>query len=94
LDNITRVDGELNSFVSKKISQQTVRLPHIFCYNTDEVIAELEELNKQELSHWQNDSWLKGSLGMILEEDSCCVLSDYKITYDKQYGLMYEKEGE
>lgn len=90
LDDTTNISGELTPALAKKISQQTIRLPHIFCYKTDDLIKELEERNKVELSHWQSEPWLKGSLGIILDEDNRAALIGYKIHYDKQYGLMYE----
>lgn len=92
LDDTTNISGELTSPLAKKISQQTIRLPHIFNYKTDKVIKELEESNNAELLHWQSEPWLKGSLGIILDEENRANLIGYKIHYDKQYGLMYEEE--
>lgn len=94
LDDITSISGELTPALAKKISRQTIRLPHIFCYKTDKIIKELEERNKAELSHWQDEPWLKGSLGIILDEENCADLIGYRIHYDKQYGLMVGKEEE
>lgn len=94
LDDTTNISGELTSALAKKISQQTIRLPHIFYYKTDDLIKELEVRNKAELFHWQSEPWLKGSLGIILDEDNSAALIGYKLHYDKQYGLMYEKEEE
>lgn len=92
LDDTINISGDLTSVIAKKISQQTIRLPHIFCYKTDDLIKELEVLNNAELFHWQSEPWLKGSLGIILNENNSATLIGYKIHYDKQYGLMYEKE--
>jgi CRISPR-associated endonuclease/helicase Cas3 len=92
LDDTTSVSGDLTAALAKKISQQTIHLPHIFHYKTDDMIKELENRNAVELSHWQSEPWLKGSLGIILDEDNRATLIGYKIHYDKQYGLMYEKE--
>lgn len=92
LDDITNISGELTPALAKKISQQTVRLPHIFCFKTDAIIKELEDCNIRELPYWQDEPWLKGSLGLILDEDNSTVLVGYKIHYDKKYGLMCEKE--
>lgn len=92
LDDTTSISGELSPALAKKISQQTIRLPHIFCYHTDKIIIELETRNKAELPHWQSEPWLKGSLGIVLDEDNCAMLAEYRLHYDKQYGLMYGKE--
>ncbi|WMC93085.1 CRISPR-associated helicase Cas3' [Kineothrix sp. MB12-C1] len=94
LDDITNIGGELTPALAKKISQQTIRLPHIFCYKTDDIIKELETRNHAELSYWQDEPWLKGSLGIILDEDNSAELIGYKLHYDKQYGLMVGKEEE
>ncbi|MDD4219600.1 MAG: CRISPR-associated helicase Cas3' [Sphaerochaetaceae bacterium] len=92
LDDTTNINGDLTYGLAKKISQQTIRLPHIFCYKTDKVIKELEQRNIVELPHWQENPWLKGSLGIILDEDNSATLVGYKIHYDKQYGMTYGKE--
>lgn len=92
LDDTTNISDELTPALAKKISQQTIRLPHVFCYKMDERIKELEERNKAEIPQWQSEPWLKGSLGIVLDEDNSAALIGYKIHYDKQYGLMYEKE--
>lgn len=92
LDGTTRIDGELTPALAKKISQQTVRLPHVFHYKTSEIIEELERRNRDEIPYWQETSWLKGSLGIILDEFNCSTLAGYRIQYDKQYGMTYGKE--
>lgn len=92
LDDVTKINGELTFDLAKKISQHTIRLPHIFHYKTDEIIEELERLNARELSQWQGEPWLKGSLGIILDENNRAVLAGYGIYYNEQYGLTYGKE--
>ncbi|MFT4104375.1 MAG: CRISPR-associated helicase Cas3' [Lacrimispora sp.] len=92
LDDTTNIDGDLTPALAKKISQQTIRLPHIFNYETDKVIKELEMRNNDELPRWKDEPWLKGSLGIILDEENRANLRKYKIYYDKQYGLKCEKE--
>ncbi len=94
LDDTTNISGDLTFALAKKISQQTIRLPHIFCYKTDKIIKELEERNKAELSHWQDDPWLRGSLGVILDEENCADLIGHKIRYDKKHGLKVGEEEE
>lgn len=64
----------------------------MFSYRTDELIRELEEANIEELPSWQEEPWLKGSLGIVLNEDNNVVIMGYNIHYDEQYGLMYGKE--
>ena len=49
--------------------------------------------NKRKLFDWQRQSWLKGSLGIILDENNQFLLNGYRLTYDLQLGLTYEKEG-
>lgn len=92
LDDITSISGELTPALAKKISQQTIRLPHIFCFETDKIIKELEMRNYAELSRWQDEPWLEGSLGIVLDEHNSAELIGYKLHYDIQYGLMVGKE--
>lgn len=91
LDDTTNISGDLTSALAKKISQQTIRLPHIFNYKIDKTIKELETLNNEELPRWREEPWLKGSLGIILDEENRANLMEYRIRYDKQYGLKCER---
>lgn len=81
---------------SKEVAKQTLKIPSILCktYNIDKTIKELEEFNKKHLINWQKDPWLKGELGIIFNENNQFFLNGYILTYDKKYGLMYEKESE
>lgn len=92
LDENTNINCELSSERAKKISQQTIRLPFVFNFKMDNLIRELEEKNIKELSNWQEEAWLKGSLGIILNEKNNAIVGGYQIHYDKKYGLQYEKE--
>lgn len=92
LDNTNIDSSVLTNSLAKKISQNTIRLPHIFHYHVDDLIAELENRNIVELAHWQEEPWLRGSLGIVLDESNNANLMEYKINYNSQYGLTYEKE--
>ena len=43
------------------------------------------------LSEWQEEAWLKGSLGLILKNGKA-NLCGYELVYDNLLGLMYIKE--
>ena len=47
----------------------------------------LEEYNKKNLWEWQSQSWLKGELGVIFDEDGEFELSGKCLKYDNEYGL-------
>ena len=81
----------------RMVSMQRLRLPHIFSseWNRREVIRELEERNKKELSQWQLSPWLRGELILLLDQDGRTQLRDYILSYSFEKGLEYvRKEGE
>ena len=59
----------------------------------DRTIDELEQYNNQYLSAWRKVHWLKGSLGIILDEKNEFKLCDRVFKYDDRYGIrMVETE--
>lgn len=78
---------------AKKIAKNTLRLPMILSkiYNVDKTIEELEEYNRVYLNGWRDSSWLKGSLGIIFNQNNECVLNGYKIRYNEKYGVEIER---
>lgn len=77
----------------KKLASQTIRLPSIFSkeYNIDETIKFLEKYNRINLASWQEQSWLKGSLGIILDEEMKFYINDWELKYCQEYGLTYKR---
>ena len=75
---------------ARKIVKETIRLP--IRYGLGEIIEFLEEENKKELNDWQRQSWLKGSLGVIFDENNEYKLNNYILKYDEDFGLKYERE--
>ena len=89
-------DKDLDLLIdTKKMATNTIRLPQALSadWTIDKTISELEMYNKRKLFDWQRQSWLKGSLGIILDENNQFLLNGYRLTYDLQLGLTYEKEG-
>jgi CRISPR-associated helicase cas3 len=81
--------------IAKKLAQNTVKLPRIYStnYMIDRTIDELEQYNNQYLSAWRKVHWLKGSLGIILDEKNEFKLCDRVFKYDDRYGIrMVETE--
>ena len=83
-----------NPETAKIIARETLRLPLVlskFPKAFENTIKELEVYNKKNLASWQSKTWLKGSLGIIFDEDSSFILNGYKLRYDKKFGLFYER---
>ena len=80
--------------ISRELLSQSIQLPKSLTkkYNIDKTIEYLEEYNRNKLSNWQENIWLKGSLGIIFDDDNNFVINGVKLHYDKKYGLSYEKE--
>lgn len=80
--------------ISKTLLSHSIQLPKILTRkdNIDNTIKFLENENRKQLSNWQDNIWLKGSLGVMFDEDNNYIINGLKIHYDKKYGLSYEKE--
>lgn len=80
--------------VAKKLAKQTIRLPNYITgrKGVSKTIHTLEEYNMKWLSEWQKQPWLKGSLGIIFDEDGRFQLNDVQLKYDNEFGLREEKE--
>ncbi|MHA6602990.1 CRISPR-associated helicase Cas3' [Aerococcus urinae] len=92
VDLSEKIDDPL---VAKEIAKETLRLPYqlSYLYNgiIDKNIDFLEKYNLKYLSEWQEQSWLKGNLGIIFDENHEFVINDYKLMYDRKYGLICER---
>ncbi len=84
----------LDKKIGRKLAGETLRLPGPLCmpYRIDKTIRELEDIYRANLKNWDESVWLKGSLGILFDEDMNCRLNGYLLHYDRKYGLLYEKE--
>jgi CRISPR-associated endonuclease/helicase Cas3 len=80
--------------LAQLIARQSVQLPRVLCtpWNIERTILELEQVNNQRLSCWQESRWLKGELFLILDELGTATLNGYRLHYDQNDGLSYQKE--
>jgi len=83
-------DGEL----ARTLARCSIRLPPILCtpWMIDNTIKELEDINRKEVSEWQDSPWLRGELFLILDEKYSINLCGYHLVYDQNLGLLCEKE--
>ena len=86
--------------IAKKVAQNTLILPRIFSIPSriDKTIMELEKFNRNKfngynLFEWQESIWLKGSLGIVLDENNEFELCGEKLIYDEKYGISVLKKG-
>jgi len=81
---------------AKVLAGCCVRLPALFGgeWIIDKAINELEEkMNSIGLvKTWYQSPFLKGALTLILDESMEAMLCGYRIKYDKELGLIHEKE--
>lgn len=85
-----------------EIAKRTIKLPNpVFYikdennktrYDVDKVIEFFEDYYIENLSDWDNQSWLKNSLGIIFDENGRFKLIDKTIKYDTKFGIIVEKE--
>ena len=91
--------GILNPLDNKtaiKMAQHTIRLPRAVYYGhgIDEVIDYLEDYYNENLKEWDNQSWLKTTLGIVFDVNNEFRIFDKILHYDTKYGLTVKKEDE
>lgn len=81
--------------IAKEIAKHTFILPKLLSknYNIDDTIDELEKYNRNYLRKWQTSTWLKGSLGIIFDENNEFELGGVKLKYSKKLGVLYDMKG-
>ena len=73
------------------LAGQTLRLPvflNRLAGGTHRLINDLESYNKQYLRKWQENPWLKGSLGIVFDENQTFCIQNVVLQYDVQSGLQ------
>ena len=86
--------------IAKKLASQTLRLGESIIHMEREkeddkeegLIRYLEDYNRRELPEWQNEAWLKGSLGLIFDENNNFPLKNIVLHYDEKFGLQWHKK--
>ncbi|MHA6381009.1 CRISPR-associated helicase Cas3', partial [Aerococcus sanguinicola] len=89
------ISGEVtDSMIAKRLAQETIKLPGILSkgYNIDDVIQVLEAYTAKQFGAWQDSPWLKGQLGILLDDSNSFSLHGYHLTYSPKFGLSMEKE--
>ncbi len=78
--------------IAKSLAKNTIRLPDYvtFAKGLCATVAELEMYNRQNLKEWQKYAWLKGTLGIIFDENGCFEINGLKLRYDNEFGLRRE----
>lgn len=81
--------------IAKELAKHTFTLPKLLSknYNIDDTIEELEGYNRNYLSKWQTSTWLKGSLGIIFDENDEFELGGVKLKYSNKLGVLYDMKG-
>lgn len=90
------ISGRINEdSIAKEIAKHTFTLPKLLSknYNIDDTIRELEKYNLKHLEEWQTSAWLKGSLGIIFDENNEFELGGVKLKYSKKLGVLYDMKG-
>lgn len=78
--------------IAKELAKQTIRLPNYITIRRgiSETIKILEDYNRKHLYDWQKQPWLRGTLGIIFDENGRFELNDIRLKYDNKYGLGEE----
>lgn len=76
---------------ARAMAECSMQLPRELCWGLDKTIEELERISLHELRAWQQSSWLKGELFLVLDEQLSTVLCGYHLQYDQGYGMFSKK---
>ena len=77
--------------LARAIAECSIQLPRELCWDLDKTIKELEIIILHELRAWQQSSWLKGELFLVLDEHLSTVICGYHLQYDPFYGMLSKK---
>lgn len=88
-----------------EMAKHTIKLPQAILYGIrpqdgingdtagiDRVIQKLEDYYRENLAAWDNQLWLKGSLGIIFDNNNEFELIGKTLKYDTRYGLKIVTE--
>ena len=80
---------------ARRVAIQKLTLPYVLSqdYNFDDTIRELEQSNADILPEWQKSGWLKGELILLFDKNRKCELGGYELSYSRELGLTYTKQG-
>jgi CRISPR-associated endonuclease/helicase Cas3 len=93
-DNMDVSDCLDDTRIAKAVAANTIKLPSLFCqpYRIDKTIKYLELFTRTHFSRWQGNIWLKGSLGILFDENNEFELEGKVLTYNNKYGLQLKSE--
>lgn len=77
--------------LARAIVECSIQLPRELCWDLDKTIEELEIVSLHELRAWQQSSWLKGELFLVLDEQLSTDICGYHLQYDQCYGMLSKK---
>jgi CRISPR-associated endonuclease/helicase Cas3 len=84
-------DTPPNTKLARAMAECSIQLPRELCWDLDKTIDELEKISLHDLRVWQQSSWLKGELFLVLDEQLSTELCGYYLQYDQSYGLRSNK---
>ncbi|MGN0710103.1 MAG: CRISPR-associated helicase Cas3' [Anaerovoracaceae bacterium] len=92
------ISGDLDDpETTRKLAQQTLRLSLSIVRRSGitDIFQWLKEYNSENLPEWNGKPWLRGSFGMIFDENGEFDLGNCTLRYDKIYGLrIIERSGD
>lgn len=99
--HVETVSGELklpsystpDDETARRLAKERLRLPHSLCteYAIDKTVNALEAMSRS-VGEFQSAKILRGELFLILNEENSAEINGYRLTYDKELGLITEKQ--
>jgi hypothetical protein len=81
--------------LAKIIASCSINLPAVMCFEGKTITRTIETIERTGgVKAWQRSPWLRGELILVLDENLCAVVNEWRLMYDERAGLSYVKEGE
>lgn len=77
--------------LARAVASCSIRLPYQLTASPAVIDAVIDDLEASWFGGWQQSSWLKDQLVMVLDEDHRCHLAGFDVAYDRRDGLTVMK---
>lgn len=80
------------SDLARSLAASTVRLPSLMTRADADFDRVVHDLERNDFESWRRSPWLQGQLTLVLDEDWRTPVAGFAVRYDRDQGLLVEKE--
>lgn len=78
--------------LARSLAASTVRLPGQMTRVDSDFDRVVRDLERHDFESWRRSPWLQGQLTLVLDEDWRATVADFAVRYDRDQGLLVERE--